>query len=134
MTRTHVLTASSILLAIFLTIGISIRTLYSQSIRLDEAQSIWIYTKSVPTLLNFTAQDVLTPLYGLLLHFWLQLFGAGIIAARSLSLLFFVLTVPVLYLLARSATSRSIAILTIVLFSLSPFIVWYSNEARMYTL
>lgn len=64
-------------------------TLSSQSIRLDEAQSIWVSTKSVPTIITLTSQDVHVPLYGVLLHFWLQFFGNTILAARSLSLLFF---------------------------------------------
>ena len=120
--------------AILLTIAISFKTLYGQSLRLDEAQSIWVYTKSVPTFFYLTAQDVLTPLYGFLLHFWLQIFGNTVIAARSLSLCFFVLTVPALYILVKRYSTTKTAILTIFLFSLSPFIVWYSNEARMYTL
>jgi mannosyltransferase len=113
---------------------ISFMTLFNQSVRLDESQSLWMFTKSVPGLLNLTAEDVAAPLYGLLLHFWLQLFGTDIVVARLLSFLFFALTIPVLYQLAKIAANKRVALVTILLFSLSPFIMWYGNETRTYTL
>jgi uncharacterized membrane protein len=129
------LTTIFILLAtILVTILVSVFMLFPQSIRLDEAQSIWQATKSIPAFISLTGQNVHVPLYGMLLHFWLQIFGTSVVAARSLSLLLFVFTVPALYILARESGGRKVAYFTIILFSLSPFIVWYSNEARMYTL
>jgi mannosyltransferase len=122
------------LLIISLSICVSVVTLASQSIRLDEAQSIWVSTKSVSQILQLDAQDVLVPLYELLLHVWMQLFGTSVLAARSLSFIFFLATLPVLYTLAKETNSKKVAMITITLFSLSPFIMWYSSEARMYTL
>lgn len=108
--------------------------LYSQSIRLDESQSIWIATKTVPAILRFTAGDVHVPLYGIILHFWIQLFGTDIIIVRTLSLLFFIVSLPVIYLFAKESSTKYIALLTVSLFCLSPFVMWFSSEARMYTL
>lgn len=113
---------------------LSIFFLFTQSIRLDEAQSIWVSTKPVLSILDFSARDVHVPLYFLLLHFWILFFGPDIIAARSLSLVFFLLTVPLLYYLTRTLVNKQTALLTVTLFALSPFILWYSSEARMYTL
>jgi mannosyltransferase len=121
-------------IVIFATAAISVATLFNQSIRLDESQSLWMFTKSVPGLLTLSAEDVAAPLYGLLLHFWLQLFGTNIITARILSFLFFAFTIPVLYILAKEAANKRIALVTIFLFSFSPFIIWYGNETRTYTL
>jgi mannosyltransferase len=121
-------------IVILIITAVSIMTLFMQSIRLDEAQSIWVYTKSVPAFLRLTAEDVLVPLYGTILHFWMQLFGTNILATRTLSFIFFVLTVPVLYHLAKAAGNKQVATVTILFFAFSPFIVWYSNETRMYTL
>lgn len=117
-----------------LCLSINWLTLSSQSIRLDEAQSIWVSTKSMLTIIKLTSEDVHVPLYGILLHFWLQFFGNTILAARSLSLLFFVATIIPLYVTVKEATSREIALVSVLMFSFSPFIAWYSNEARMYTL
>ena len=122
------------LLIICISIVVSVLTLASQSIRLDEAQSIWVSTKSVSAILAIDAQDVLVPLYEIILHVWLQVFGSSILAARSLSFLFFLITLPVLYLLAKETSSKRVAMVTLTLFSLSPFIMWYSSEARMYSL
>ncbi len=122
------------LLLIIISIGVTVCTLAPQSISLDEAQSIWVSTKSVQQILFIDAQDVLVPLYEILLHFWMQLFGSSVLAARSLSFLFFFLTLPVLYTVTKEASNHRVAMITITLFSLSPFIMWYSSEARMYAM
>lgn len=127
------------LILLFITIllissAVSGYSLFSQSIRLDEAQSIWIATKPLTTLMTLTSEDVHVPLYNFLLHFVLQLFGNTIVIARSLSYVFFLLTLPALYVLAKEASNRKTALLTVAFFSFSPFILWYTSEARMYTL
>ncbi|GAC1391944.1 MAG: hypothetical protein NVSMB46_06280 [Candidatus Saccharimonadales bacterium] len=104
------------------------------SIRLDEAQSLWQTSHSLTGTLKVVAQDVHVPLYHLLLHFWQLYVGADIVSARLLSLLFFILTIPIIYLLARTILSVNWSLLVVVLFSMSPFLLWYANEARMYTL
>jgi mannosyltransferase len=128
--------ATSLILFLIAGLCLSINwiTLWTQSIRLDEAQSIWVSTKSIPTIIKLISEDVHVPLYSILLHFWLQFFGNSILAARSLSLLFFVATIFPLYLTMKEATSKQLALISILMFSFSPFIAWYSNEARMYTL
>lgn len=108
--------------------------LYSQSIRLDESQSIWIATKTVSAILKFTAEDVHVPLYGTILHFWIQLFGTNIVNVRTLSLLFFIISLPIIYLVIKESSTKHVALLTVSLFSLSPFVIWFTSEARMYTL
>jgi uncharacterized membrane protein len=108
--------------------------LYSQSIRLDESQSLWVSSKPIINILQTISQDVHVPLYAVLLHFWIQLFGNDIIFARTLSLLFFIATIPALYLMARESSTKMVAFLTVTFFALSPFMVWYASEARMYTL
>ena len=105
-----------------------------QSIRLDEAQTIWIATKSVSSILQLTAKDVHVPLYSLIMHAWISLFGTEIRAVRLVSVFFFLLTIPVLFTLAKSLLGNKGAVLTIILFITSPFILWYSSEARMYSL
>lgn len=109
-------------------------TLLNESIRLDEAQSLWVATKSVPGIIAYIVQDVHVPLYEILLHFWISLFGNSIFTARLLSFLFFLLSLPVLYLTAKKSSNTLIAFFTVSLYALSPFILWYSFETRMYTL
>ncbi len=115
-------------------LAINISNLYDQSIRLDESQSIWFSTKPLFNVLQIAAEDVHMPLYYVLLHIWLQIFGVNIPVARTLSLIFFMATLPVLFLLAKESANYKTAVLSIVFFALSPFVVWYSSETRMYTL
>lgn len=115
-------------------IALSQLLLVHNSIRLDEAQSMWQTSHSLSGTLKVVAQDVHVPLYHLLLHFWQVVFGPSIEVARRMSLLFFILSIPVVYLLARRILSINWSLLVVVLYSFSPFTNWYANEARMYTL
>ena len=122
------------LISLIGTLVISSQLLIHNSIRLDEAQSLWQTSHSIPGILKVIAQDVHVPLYHILLHFWQITFGQSIEAARTLSLLFFIATIPIVYLLARRILSINWSLFVVVLFSFSPFMNWYANEARMYTL
>ena len=113
---------------------ISYFMLLNQSITLDEAQSINQALLPVPQLMVYMAHDVNTFLYILILHFWMQFFGTGIVQVRLLSLIFMLVSIPVVYKVYKESSNRNIAIIAIVFFSLSPFIIWYSSIARTYTL
>lgn len=120
----------------FLAILISTTAYYLslQSIRLDESQTIWVTTKPLLTMWRVIAQDVHVPLYFTLMHFWLQFFGNDVFVARLPSFIFYLLTLVTLFQLVKTSSNRTIALITLALFSLSPFIMWYSFEARMYTM
>jgi uncharacterized membrane protein len=53
----------------------------------DEAYSILLAEGSPAYIWATTARDVHPPLYYVLLHLWMLLFGNGVLAARSLSAL-----------------------------------------------
>jgi mannosyltransferase len=124
------------LIALFVsfTAVLNISWLFGESIRLDESQSIWFATKPLSELLKITAQDVHVPLYNVLLHYWIKVFSTDVEAVRGMSLVFFIATIPALFLLTREASNKSVAFLTTIFFTVSPFIIWFSLEARMYTL
>lgn len=105
-----------------------------RSIRLDEAQSLWQTDHSYGKLLQLVAQDVHVPLYHLVLRTWRLVLGPDIGTARTLSLVFLLAALPFVYLVARSVLSRGWALFVLVVFATSPFVLWYGNEARMYTM
>ncbi len=105
-----------------------------QSLRLDEAQSLWQSGRGVGYIFNLVAKDVHVPLYHILLHFWRIAFGDTVTVARSMSLFFYILSIPALYLLGTAAYNRRVGFFAAFLFSISPFVNWYGNEIRMYTL
>jgi len=122
------------LLALFIIILVSIVVyLSNQSIRLDESQTIWVASKPINTVWRLIGEDVHVPLYFTILHFWMQVFGNTIISARIPSFIFYLLTLYVLYKFSLESANKKVALLAVLLFSLSPFILWYSFEARMYT-
>ncbi|WNV75880.1 glycosyltransferase family 39 protein [Geodermatophilus sp. DSM 44513] len=104
------------------------------SIRLDEAQSLWQTNRTYEDMLRVIAQDVHVPLYHVLLRTWRLVLGPDVETARLLSLLFLLASVPVFYLVARKVLSRPWALFALVVFSCSPFLQWYGGEARMYSL
>jgi mannosyltransferase len=75
-----------------------------------------------------------SPLYLFILHYWMAAFGTSEVAVRSLSVLFGVLAIPVIYLMGRRLFKEEVGLLAALILALSGFNVQYSQEARMYTL
>jgi hypothetical protein len=104
------------------------------SLRLDEAQSLWQVSRDVSGILTIVAGDVHVPLYHILLHYWLVAFGNTVPVARLMSLFFYLLSIPAVYILGKRAYSARVGLIGALLISISPFMNWYGNEIRMYTL
>ena len=100
----------------------------------DEAYSILLAEGSPAYIWATTARDVHPPLYYVLLHFWMVLFGNGVLAARSLSALADVGTLLLCIKLMSLVTTRKATWIAAVLLALLPMSVRYSQEVRMYTL
>lgn len=106
-----------------------------ESIWLDEAVSIQASSASPMTIIQRTAvQESYPPLYYLLLHFWMEMFGSGVVAVRALSVLFGVAALPLIYLLGRALYGQWVGLISAFLLAVSPFHIYYSQEARMYAL
>jgi mannosyltransferase len=74
------------------------------------------------------------PLYYALAWAWTQLTGTGEFGLRSLSALAGVATVPVAYLLGVELRGRRAGIVGAALVAVNPMLLWYSQEARDYSL
>ena len=105
-----------------------------QSLRLDEAQSLWQTSHSLSAMMKIVGEDVHVPLYHTLLHFWQFFLGNSVEVARILSLLFFLCSIPALYFLGASLYGARAGLFASLLFTVSPFMNWYGNEIRMYSL
>lgn len=104
------------------------------SLRLDEAQSLFQTNRDISGMLYLVGQDVHVPLYHILLHYWQMIFGNDIFTARMLSLIFFLLTIPSVYVLGKYVFSRRVGLFAALLVTISPFLNWYGSEARMYSM
>ncbi|MFN2251788.1 MAG: glycosyltransferase family 39 protein [Anaerolineae bacterium] len=74
------------------------------------------------------------PLYFVLVRLWSLVAGAGDTALRFPSLAFGVLAVPLGAYVGRRLVGPKTALVAGAVLAVSPFLVWYGQEARMYTL
>lgn len=102
-----------------------------QSFSVDEISELAIARRSLGQIVR--THDGFPPLYQTLLHWWLNVFGRDD-AARSLSVIVGVLSVAAVWGLARRVAGVQAAHWTAFLLALSPFHIWYSQEARSYIL
>jgi 4-amino-4-deoxy-L-arabinose transferase-like glycosyltransferase len=100
----------------------------------DEGWSLYFATSDPGAVLRLTAVDIHPPLYYLLLHLWISLFGPGPASVRLLSVLIGVAAVPLIYLVGRWLFDHKTALVAALLLAVSPFHIYYSQEVRMYGL
>lgn len=127
----------NILFFIVIAIGaIALRLFYlNTDVWYDEACSWFTAKQSFPfgifdNLLHLDLQH--TPLYFFVLHFWMKIFGDGEFAMRILSLIFGISAVPLVYTSAKKITTRTNALFATALSAVSPLLVLFSTEIRMY--
>jgi mannosyltransferase len=105
-----------------------------QSLWYDEGFSVYLARMNLSEITTRTAHDIHPPFYYYLLHFWLLVFGSTEFSLRFLSALFGVLAVPLIYVAGKRLLSEDGGLLAAALTAISPLFLWYSQEARMYTL
>lgn len=108
-----------------------------QSLWLDEAiGALVVRDLSIKEMFTqFFIVDNHPPLYYLLLKFWTQLFGYSEISLRFPSILFGVATIYLIYLISVNIfKERKLGILAALLLATSQFHIYYSQEARMYSM
>ena len=101
---------------------------------LDEALTVDISAHPLRQLPGLLRQDGAPPLFYALLHFWNGWFGTSAGAARALSGVIGVITVPLAWLAGRRLGGRTVAWGAFLLVATSPFAVRYDTEVRMYSL
>lgn len=102
----------------------------------DEVASYGIARQSFPMGIidKLYNQDFHAPLYFFLLHFWIKFFGASEIITRSFSVLFGVLSIPMIYFAGVQFGSKKGGLLAASVFCISAFQIYYSQEIRFYIL
>jgi uncharacterized membrane protein len=101
---------------------------------IDEGLSVGIANRPIQDIPGILLQDGSPPLYYMLLHVWMSVFGDGVAATHWLSLVGALLCVPVGFWAGRSLVDRRTGWILAVLCALSPFLTAYAQETRMYTL
>jgi mannosyltransferase len=101
---------------------------------IDEGISIGIASHPLGAIAGVLRQDGSPPLYYVLLHVWMGVFGHGAAATHALSIACVALAVPAGAWAVAAAFGRLAAVLCAALLALSPFVGLYADETRMYAL
>jgi mannosyltransferase len=110
-------------------------TIDVQSYWFDEALTAKLVGMSFGSMLSSVPDTELTPpLYYVLAWPWAHVVGTEEASLRSLSALFGIATVPVSYCVGRELVSPRAGHLVAALVAFNPLLVWYSQEARPYSL
>lgn len=125
-----------LLFLLALAVGTAIRfwNLGGPTLWVDEANAYLTAKESLPTILSRLETDSSPPLYYFLLHNWSALFGSSEVALRSLSVIFGVATIALVFFLARTVFSSRVAVWASFIVATSPVHILYSQQVRMYSL
>jgi hypothetical protein len=101
---------------------------------LDEALSVNIAKLPIGDIPSALRHDGHPPLYYVLLHGWMELFGSGDVAVRALSGIFGLALIPLMWVAGRRLAGRHGAWAAVLVVAVSPYAIRYSTETRMYSL
>ncbi|MGZ4348946.1 MAG: glycosyltransferase family 39 protein [Solirubrobacteraceae bacterium] len=100
----------------------------------NEAGAVGLASHSLGSLLGAVHRAGAAPLYYLMLHAWISLFGSSETSTHGLSLLLGVLSVPAAMWAGWSTAGRRAGIFAAVLFAFGSFLTRYAEETQPYEL
>ncbi|RME84637.1 MAG: hypothetical protein D6775_04925 [Caldilineae bacterium] len=124
----------TLLLILLLAFVLRVHEIDAQSLWYDEGVTAQVARLGVGELARWTADDIQPPLYYLLVGGWLRFVPFGELTLRLPSAFFGLLLVPLLWALGRRLWDEGAGLLTALVATVSPLMVYYAQEARMYTL
>jgi len=104
------------------------------SLWLDEASTLNFAVKSLPEIWQATTGGEFNPP----LFYWTEhimlVFGNSEVVLRFIPALLGVLTIPLIYLVGKEFMDRNTGIIAAAAFAFSPFLIYYSQDARAYSM
>lgn len=134
MSRSRIACRCVLLILILLAFALRFYRLSAQSFWNDEGNSARIAERPLKLIWEGAAADIHPPGYYLLLHYWRALCGHSEFSLRSFSALAGVLTVVFTFLLGRRLFNERVGTMAALVGAVSPFAIYYAQEARMYAL
>ncbi len=101
---------------------------------LDEATTWKQTTMAISVMLAKMSRNVHPPLFHLSMHYWIGVFGSSEVAMRGFSLVLGTAAIPLAFRAGRAIYDRRTGLIAAILVSVSPFLIWQSQEARMYSM
>ena len=127
-----------ILLIIILSLSFMLRVhqINHEDINKDEGLSIYSASKEniIEVIKTSNKIEATPPVYFIILHYWMDLFGSNIPTLRLLSVIFDILAGIIIFLLAKNHFGVKIGFISLLIHSFATLNILYSQEIRMYTL
>jgi len=115
--------------------ALRLATIDTRGLWLDEAVSLDQAGRSLSGVIQTQVGGVHPPLFHILLHFWIGLFGTNEVVVRSYALMFGTAAIVAAYWAGRVIfESRRVGLFAAAVVAFSPYHIWYAQEARMYTM
>ena len=123
------------ILVVLCAIGAYFRLRYvSYEFWMDEAITVGIASHHLTQIPGVLRNDGSPPLFYMILHVWMSLFGDSEASTHTLTAVIGTLTVPVGMWAGWSLFGRRAGIIAAIMFAFNAFIIVYSGETRMYVL
>lgn len=130
----EVLNRYALPLAIVAAAALRIWGLGEQSFWYDEWDTAYMTQLSFDGMLDRLHVELSPPIYFVVTWLWAIPFGDSEFSLRAVSAIAGIVLVPVLYLAAKELVNRRAGLIVAWLAAINPVLVWYSQEARSYSL
>jgi len=125
------------ILLLIVLVGASLRiyNLGKQSIWLDEARSFFRAQKNIQELWTDQIKESNPPLYDIIFHYYLRLFDKkNEFQIRLFSAMLGILIIPLAFIVGSNMFNQKVGLLFSSLIAISPYHIYYSQDAKMYSL
>ena len=124
-----------LIIALLLAFYLRVDDVGNWPVRWDEAYSVWTANMDIRVSTERTAGDVHPPFHYWFFYVWVRLAGVTEFAIRVQSVLFSQIAIAIVYSFTLRLSKQKIAAsLALLLITLSPFHIEWSQDARMYAL
>ena len=130
--RTRLHPDFALLLTIVIALALRMYRLGSQSLWLDEAWSVRVANHSLGEILRYRSN--IPPLHQVVVRLFIAILGTSEFSVRLPSVLAGVLSVVLVYAITTRLFNKSAGLVAGLILAISPYHVWYSQDARPYAL
>jgi mannosyltransferase len=124
------------LVLLFTLVGFGLRfaTIDTKGLWLDEATTVFQTAGTLLQTIQSQIGGTHPPFFHVLMHIWIYFFGDSETTIRLFATIFGVACIPAAFWAGREVYDRRVGLIAAALLAVSPFQIWYSQEARMYTM